>query len=189
MTLESSIFGSFPVALSNCIETISVTTVEGTITVSHSHSPHLTHVHDFVLLRLLVFRFPERCGSMILLEVVDAEQQQQDRKKAGDISEGPSRRHIEVTLPLPLAVPPSPRLPDYATSQAQAERQNDTSIKKTDRRRKCTRILLYALLVYLVLSVTIAIPLIVLVRFHFFHNRYNLLKSLAALAAKRCKTE
>lgn len=126
---------------------------------------------------------------MILLEVVDAEQQQQDRKKAGDISEGPSRRHIEVTLPLPLAVPPSPRLPDYATSQAQAERQNDTSIKKTDRRRKCTRILLYALLVYLVLSVTIAIPLIVLVRFRLFHNRVNLLKSLAALAAKRCKTE
>lgn len=100
---------------------------------------------------------------MILLEVVDAEQQQLERKKDTDISEGPSRRHIEVTLPLPLATPPSPKLPDYATSQAQAEQQKATMVRKQRNKKRWMRILLYALLVYLVLSVTIAIPLIILV--------------------------
>ena len=101
---------------------------------------------------------------MILLEVVDAEQRKKVAKAVSSSNPDETvvftQRHHDVLEPPP---PPSPRLPDYATSQAQAEQQE--IIKKSQQgQRKLGRALIYALVIYVVLSVAIAIPLIILVR-------------------------
>lgn len=104
---------------------------------------------------------------MILLEVVEAE-----RRKVAALNpatqNGPTQRHPE-TLP---QQPSSPRLPDYATSQAQAEVQpKEDDIQKPAKwnEKRMGRAIIYALVIYLVLSLSIAVPLFIVVSIHWNH--------------------
>ena len=112
---------------------------------------------------------------MILLDVIDAERRKlvAALTPATDDEPGPSRRH-PPDPPRPSSPPPrssTPQLPDYATSQAQAEKaekeekQQAEDILRAARRkqRRLRRYLVYALVVYLVLSVSIGVPLFIVV--------------------------
>lgn len=101
---------------------------------------------------------------MILLEVVDAERRRVTASKAtGDTHEGPTLRHPELAHTPP---PASPKLPDYALSQAQAELEKQELKAKAEKQRqkKLWRIITYVLAAYLVLSVGIGVPLFILFR-------------------------
>ena len=101
---------------------------------------------------------------MILLEVVEAERRRATASKAArDTHEGPTLRHPELAHTPP---PSSPKLPDYALSQAQAELEKQDLRAKAEKQRqkKIWRIITYVLAAYLVLSVGIGVPLFILVR-------------------------
>ncbi|OCB89364.1 hypothetical protein A7U60_g3454 [Sanghuangporus baumii] len=111
---------------------------------------------------------------MILLEVIDAERRKlvAALSPATDDAPGPSRRHSDPSaLPSPPR-PSSPRLPDYATSQAEAEKAEEAEKQQAEgilkaakrKQRRLRRYLVYALVVYLVLSVSIGVPLFVVLR-------------------------
>ncbi|KAL5523659.1 hypothetical protein ACEPAG_7832 [Sanghuangporus baumii] len=111
---------------------------------------------------------------MILLEVIDAERRKliAALSPASDDAPGPSRRHSDASASPSPPRPSSPRLPDYATSQAEvekaekAEKQQSEDILKASKRkqRRIRRYLVYALVVYVVLSVSIGVPLFIVLR-------------------------
>ncbi|EJD02828.1 uncharacterized protein FOMMEDRAFT_20075 [Fomitiporia mediterranea MF3/22] len=115
---------------------------------------------------------------MILLEVVDAERRKVVAALTGS-DEGPSRRRNDVVRQ-PEASGSGTDPPDYATSQAQAENQkgDEEDLKKpatakrwTDRR--LGRFIVYALIIYLVLSISIAVPLYIVLRNNERKNAFN----------------
>lgn len=99
---------------------------------------------------------------MILLEVVEAERRKVAAALNPAAQNGPTRRHPETLAQQPS----SPRLPDYATSQAQAEvqpREDDIQKPAKWNEKRMGRAIIYVLAIYLVLSLSIAVPLFIVV--------------------------
>ncbi|KAI5120345.1 hypothetical protein M0805_009420 [Coniferiporia weirii] len=99
---------------------------------------------------------------MILLEVVEAERRKASTSHTDDDDETIVVRHPEL---LQSTLTHGSKLPDYDTSQAQAGQQDEEElVAKSRKQRKVGKIIVYALVVYFVLSISIAVPLFLTLR-------------------------
>ena len=125
---------------------------------------------------------------MILIDVIDAER----RKIVAALTPagpepGPSRRPATTTTP--PAQPSSIEPPDYETSQKEIEKLKVTDIEKVTNRgqRRLRRYLVYGLVIYLVLSLSIGIPLFIMVCVALRLSLYVFLNILTV--TKKCSSE